>query len=133
MTMPRSSFVAASLAALLAGCATADTFSYIQGQRLKNAELNTFDVTIIRVDDRDYIQRGDAPIRIEPGLRRIVVQGPPTAGFRFGEQRTLTLDVKPCTRYWLEAKKDTALSQDFAPRVNYEEPIPACGVSIARK
>lgn len=133
MTVPRSWFFAAWLAALLAGCATADTFSYIQGQRWNKAELNTFDVTIIRVDDKDYIQRGYEPIRIDPGLRKIVVQGPPTAGFRFGEQRTLTLDVKPCTRYWLEAKKSNALSQDFEPRVNYEEPIPGCGVSTARK
>jgi|DewCreStandDraft_4_1066084.scaffolds.fasta_scaffold27887_3 hypothetical protein len=133
MTIPRSWFAAVSLAALLAGCATTDTFSYIQGQRWKKAELNTFDVTIIRVDDKDYIQRGYEPIRIEPGLHKIVVQGPPTAGFRFGEQRTLTLDVKPCTRYWLEAKKDNPLSQDFEPRVNYEEPIPGCGVSAAKK
>lgn len=133
MTMLRSLSVAASLAVLLGACATTDTFSYIQGQRWKKAELNTFDVTIIRVDDQDYIQRGYTPIRIDPGLHRIVVQGPPTAGFRFGEQRTLTLDVKPCTRYWLEAKKDNSLSQDFEPRVNYEEPIPGCGAAIARK
>jgi hypothetical protein len=118
---------------LLAGCATSDTFSYIQGQRWKKAELNTFDVTVIRVDDKDYIQHGYQPIRIEPGLHKIVVQGPPTAGFRFGEQRTLTLDVKPCTRYWLEAKKANALSQDFEPRVNYEEPISGCGAPIAKK
>lgn len=133
MTMLRSLFVAASLAALLGACATTDTFSYIQGQRWKKAELNTFDVVIIRVDDQDYVQHGDIPVRIDPGLHRIVVQGPPTAGFRFGEQRTLTLDVKPCTRYWLEAKKASSLSQDFEPRVNYEEPIPGCGAAIARK
>jgi hypothetical protein len=133
MTMLRSFAVSGSVAALLAACATADTFSYIQGQRWKKAELNTFDVTIIRVDDQDYIQHGAAPIRIDPGLHRIVVQGPPTAGFRFGAQRTLTLEVKPCTRYWLEAKKDNPLAQDFEPRVNYEEPIPSCGSGIARK
>ena len=133
MTMLRPLSVAASLAVLLAACATTDTFSYIQGQRWTKAELNTFDVTIIRIDDKDYIQRGYDPIRIEPGLHKIVVQGPPTAGFRFGEQRTLTLDVKPCTRYWLEAKKANALSQDFEPRVNYAEPIPGCGVSVAGK
>ena len=129
MTTLRSLAVATVLAALLGACATTDTFSYLQGQRWRKAELNTFDVTIIRVDDRDYIQRGDTPIRIDPGLRRIVVQGPPTAGFLFGEQRTLTLDVKPCTRYWLEAKKHNSLSQDFEPRVNYEEPIAGCGVA----
>ncbi len=113
--------------ALLAGCATSDTFSYIQGQRWLKSELNTFDVQVIRVDDKDYIQHGYEPIRIDPGVHKIVVQGPPTAGFRFGEQRTLTLDVKPCTRYWLEAKKDNSLSQYFEPRVNYSEPIAGCG------
>lgn len=119
--------------ALLAGCATSDTFSYIQGQRWLKSELNTFDVLVIRVDDQDYIQRGyNDPIRIDPGSHKIVVQGPPTAGFRYGEQRTLALDVKPCTRYWLEAKKQNALSQDFEPRVNYAEPIAGCGAKTAR-
>jgi hypothetical protein len=121
------------VSALLAGCATSDTFSYIQGQRWLKSELNTFDVQVIRVDDQDYIQRGYEPIRIDPGVHQIVVQGPPTAGFRFGEQRTLTLDVKPCTRYWLEAKKANSLSQDFEPRVNYSEPIAGCGAKTAGK
>jgi hypothetical protein len=114
-------------AAILTGCATGDQFSYIQGQRWNRSELNTFDVMVIRVDDKDYVQRGYEPIRIDPGMHKIVVQGPSVAGFRHGEQRTLTLDVKPCTRYWLEAKKSNALSQDFEPRVNYSEPIAGCG------
>jgi len=129
--MKRIALIAVS--AVLAGCATSDTFSYVQGQRWRKAELNTFDVSIIRVDDRDYIQRLNEPLRIDPGLRHIVVQAPPIAGFRYGEQRTLTLDVKPCTRYWLEAKKATALSQDFEPRVNYVEPIAGCGVVAVRQ
>ncbi len=112
----------------LAGCAT-EPFSYIQGQRWLKSELNTFDVLVIRVDDKDYIQQGYQPLRIDPGVHKIVVQGPPVAGFRYGEQRTLALDVKPCTRYWLEAKKQNALSQDFEPRVNYSEPIAGCGKS----
>jgi hypothetical protein len=44
------------------------------------------------------------------------------------EERTFTLDVKPCTRYWLEAKKTNRLAQDFVPRVNHSEPIAGCGV-----
>jgi hypothetical protein len=117
------------IATLLAGCATSDTFSYIQGQRWLKAELNTFDVLVIRVGDRDSVQHGyNEPIRVDPGVQKVVVQGPAAAGFQYGEQRTLTLDIKPCTRYWLEAKKQNVLSQDFEPRVNYEEPIPGCGV-----
>jgi len=116
------------VSALLVGCATSETFSYIQGERWMKAELNTFDVQVIRVDDKDYVQHGyNQPIRIEPGMHRIVLQGPSVAGFRYGEQRTLNLEVKPCTRYWFEAKKQNALSQDFEPRVNYAEPIAGCG------
>ncbi len=114
-------------AALLAGCASGEPFSYIQGQRWSTVQMNTFDVIVIRVDDKDVVQHGHEPIRIDPGEHQIVVQGPRTAGFPYGEQRTLALDVKPCTRYWLEAKKDNALSQDFVPRVNYTEPIAGCG------
>jgi hypothetical protein len=117
------------VATMLAGCATSESFSYIQGQRWLKAEMNTFDVLVISVGGKDYIQHGyNQPIRVDPGLQQIVVQGPAVAGFSYGEQRTLTLDIKPCTRYWLEAKKQNALSQDFEPRVNYEEPIAGCGV-----
>ena len=52
--------------------------------------------------------------------------GPPTAGFRYGEQRTLELNVEPCTRYWLEARKQNALQQDFTPAVNYSDRISGC-------
>lgn len=123
--MPVLSFrrpVATVLATLaLAGCATVPAdVSELTGQRWKRAELNTFDVTIISVDGKHYIERKNAPVLVEPGRRTIVVQGPAAAGFSYGEQRTLTLDVKPCTVYHLEAKKTNALAQDFEPRVNHE-------------
>ncbi len=112
---------------LLGGCATSDTFSQLTGQRWSRTELNTFDVIIISVDGTSYIERPGAPVRVQPGVREVVVQGP-AAGFRFGEQRTLKLDVQPCTRYFLEAKTQNSLSRDFEPRVNYTEPIAGCGV-----
>jgi hypothetical protein len=113
-------FVAATV-----GCATTQPFSQLDGYRWSKVGLNTFDVTIISVDGEHYVQRG-TPILITPGQHKIVVQGPSTAGFRYGEQRTLDLNVEPCTRYWLEARKANALQQDFVPAVNYEEPISGC-------
>ncbi len=117
---------ATGLAVGLAGCAASVPFSQLDGQRWRKAELNTYDVLIVSVGGRHLIQRPGEPLQIEPGLQRIVVQGPPVAGFRFGQQRTLELQVEPCMRYWLEAKKDNALSQDFEPRVNHREPIAGC-------
>jgi hypothetical protein len=117
--------LAACAATTLAGCATNQPFSQLDGYRWTKTGLNTYDVTIISVDGEHYVQRG-TPIIIKPGQHKIVVQGPPTAGFRYGEQRTLDLNVEPCTRYWLEARKANALQQDFVPAVNYEEPISGC-------
>ena len=117
---------ATALVALAAACATQAGVSHLTGERWRKAELNTYDVTIISVDGSHYIERRNQPVIIEPGLRKIVVQGPPASGFTYGEQRTLTLDVKPCTRYFLEAKKSGPLSQNFEPRVNFEEPLAGC-------
>ena len=123
------SLLVLSVATMLGGCATQpDGVAYLHGERWLKAELNTYDVIIISVDGTHYIERRDKPVIIEPGLHRIVVQAPPVTGFTYGEQRTLTLDVKPCTRYWLEARKPGPLSQDFEPRVNYQEPLAGCRV-----
>ena len=107
----------------LAGCATVGEFSYIDGRRYFQSEMNTYSVVVLDIDGKSYTTN---PVLIEPGMRAIRVQGPPTAGFRQGETRTLNLDVKPCTRYYLKAVKENPLQQDFTPAVDYQEPISNC-------
>ncbi len=125
----KASYLAAAAisVASLAGCATSQTFSQITGKRWTRTELNTFDVIIISVDGTSFIER-EVPINIDPGPRSIVVQSVPTGSAAVREQRTLKLDVEPCTRYWLEAKKQSPLAADFEPRVNFKEAIAGCGV-----
>jgi hypothetical protein len=128
MNAPRFLCLTLAVAAIgvAAGCATSQPFSEIDGYRWNKVELNTFDVTIISVDGSHYIQRGNVPVVITPGPHKIVVEAYPVGGFRFGEQRTLELNVEPCTRYWLEARKENGLKQDFTPAVNYSERISGC-------
>ena len=78
---------------------------------------------IIRVDDHDTL---DSPTYVEPGVRKVTVQGPPDGAHRFGEQRTIDLNVAPCTRYYLVAVKNNRLSTDFTVRVDYQEPVSGC-------
>jgi hypothetical protein len=110
-------------AGLIAGCATSEPFSFLYGGRYYKAPLDTYDTLLISVDGWHTTQR---PARVDPGHRKVVVQGPPTAGFAYGEQRTLELDIKPCTRYWIAARKAGRLSQDFEAYVDYSEPISGC-------
>jgi len=126
-SLPVVSALGAVAIVAIAGCATSiQPFAQIDGYRWNKVGLNTFDVIIISVDGEHYVQRGGLPVMIQPGQHKIIVQGPPTAGFSYGAQRTLDLNVEPCTRYWLEARKQNALQQDFEPAVNYEEPISGC-------
>jgi hypothetical protein len=115
----------ACLAAVLAlaGCAT-KTFSYIDGNKWYQAEMNTFSVIVLDVDGRSDTRN---PVMVEPGRRVIRVQAPPAPGFTYGETRSITIDVKPCTRYYLKAVKKNSLEQDFTPMVDYEDPISGCG------
>ena len=110
--------------AVLAACGTTP-YSQLVGARYYQAPIDTYPVTVTRVDDRDYAL---LPVYIEPGSHQVTVQGPPTGGFPRGETRTFTLDVKACTRYYLVAQKPNRLSQDFAVKVDHEEPVPGCRV-----
>ena len=55
-------------------------------------------------------------------MRQLVLQGPPGgAGVR--AVLPFTLDVKPCTRYYIVAVKASPLDTQFTPRVDYEMPL----------
>jgi hypothetical protein len=112
-------------AALLVGCAT-EPFSFLESRRYFRADMHSSNAAVISVDGKDYLQR---PLRIEPGRHTIVLQAPPVGGFRYGEQRTIELDVEPCKRYYFAAVRKNALDQDWEPRVDYVEPIAGCGPS----
>jgi len=118
----KRAIAALTTALAVTGCAT-DSLSYVQAGRYFRAPIDTYDAILISVDGKSTTQR---PAVVDPGMRTIVVQGLPTAGFRYGEQRTLTLEVKPCVRYWIAARKDSRLSQDFEPYIDYSEPISGC-------
>jgi hypothetical protein len=106
----------------LAGCAT-PPFSYIDGNRYFKADYHSYSVIVLDIDGRSDMRN---PVMVEPGRKVIRVQGPPATGFPQGEIRALTLDVKPCTRYYLKAVKKNPVEQDFVPQVDYQEPIAGC-------
>ncbi len=111
-------------AAGLAACATPDYhYSQISGQRYHAAQIDTYPVSILRIDGRSTILH---PTPVDPGLRKILVQGPPDGVSREGRQREIALDVKPCTRYYLVAVKANRLSSDFDVKVDYQEPVGGC-------
>ena len=116
-------FAALGVVALVACASTEYHYSQLYGQRYYKTPLDTYPVTIVRVDGKDTTLR---PVLVDPGLRRITVQGPHGGAYRLGEEREFSLDVRPCTRYYLVAVRDNRLDSDFTVRVDYEEPVGGC-------
>jgi hypothetical protein len=112
-------------AAALAGCSAPQPMSYLYGSRWLKAEMDTYDTFIVSVDGKGYIQ--DNRIWVDPGPHHIVFQTLPVHGFTRSPERALDVNIEPCMRYYFEAKRATARTQDFEPRVNYKEPIVGCG------
>lgn len=111
----------AAVALAAAGCAT--NFSYIDGRRYFRTDFNAHSVIVLDVDGKSEIQN---PVMVDPGVRVIRVQGPAAPGFRFGQERTITIDVKPCTHYYLKAVTPNSISAEFTPMIDFEEPISGC-------
>jgi hypothetical protein len=116
--------LAALSASLLAmsGCA-GPAYSELYGTRYYRTPIDTYPVLVVSVDGQDYLTQ---PVRVDPGRHKVSVQAPPGGAQRFGDVRTIDLDVKACTRYWLVAVKENKLSQDFSIKVDYEEPMSGC-------
>jgi hypothetical protein len=109
----------------LAACASTDYhYSQLVGKRWFRAPIDTYDVSIVRVDGKDTLLR--PPVLVDPGLRKIVVQGPPGGTRGPGLEREISLDVRPCTRYYLVAVRPNRLASDFDVRVDYTEPVGGC-------
>ena len=119
-----SSSVLLAAVALLAGCASGGYhYSQLDGHRYYRVPIDTHPVMIVRVDGSDTVF---SPVQVAPGLRKVTVQGPPTATSRLGEERTIELNVAPCTRYYLVAVKENRLLNDFTVKIDYQEPIGGC-------
>ncbi len=129
LSFARSASILPVVAALSACAGLPAGYAQIDGHKYKRTPIDTYSVQIIRVDSRDTT---DSPTFVEPGLRKITVQGPRDGAHRLGEQRSIELQVAPCTRYYLVAEKANRLATDFAVKVDYQESIGGCN-SVALK
>jgi hypothetical protein len=119
----------ASSAAVLAACASGGGM-YDQPYALFETELAS-----VPADTRAaYIQQIDSEQRainandpVAPGVRKVVLSVPgPRALGNDSRRQTLTVDAKPCMRYYFAARRPSASSDDWSAYVVYSEPIGEC-------
>ncbi|WP_280154293.1 hypothetical protein [Piscinibacter sp. XHJ-5] len=116
---------AAAALLAIAGCASTDFhYSKLDGRRYYQAPIDTYPVLVTKVDGKSTMP--STPALVEPGPRVVAVQTLPDHLHRFGEERTINLEVKPCTHYYLVAVKPTRVATDFTVKIDHEEPVSGC-------
>ncbi|MEP7329508.1 MAG: hypothetical protein ABI777_09870 [Betaproteobacteria bacterium] len=121
-----------ALPVLLSGCATwGPTWSELTGQRFNVTVLNRRPAIIDRVDDQGAFNNPNL-IRVEPGMRRIVVQAPAPGWTGGPPLEVMMLNVEPCKRYYINAQFATAITQEWTPVVDYVEPIAGCQMPVSK-
>jgi hypothetical protein len=109
---------------LLAGCQTwGPTWSELSGDRYTRIDPDRRPAILIRVGDESI--GTVTPYKVAPGTYRVVVQAPPWRGFR-GSEKSLTLDIAPCKRYYINAQFDNRVAPDWAPVIDQVETIAGC-------
>ena len=104
------------------------TWSEVTGNRYYRAAMNRAPAIIKSIDGRDYHAR---LVKIDPGMRKIVVQSPYRKGFQ-GSDQAMDLDLKPCRRYYINAQFDSSVGPEWKPVLVYTEKIAGCKIPPAR-
>ncbi len=124
-------YVAAAVVVMAtAGCQTwGPSWSELSGTRQYNlTTLYRKPAIIERVDDQASFAQ--YPIKLEPGMHVVTIQGPYRQPGR-GYLNTITIDMQPCKRYYVNAQFDNRVRPTFEPVIDYVEDIAGCPGSPA--
>lgn len=117
---------------VLTGCATwGPTWSELTGQRFNVTIANRRPAIIDRVDDQGAFTDPNL-IRVAPGMRRLVVQGPAPGWAGGPPLHVMMLQVEPCKRYYINAQFANTVTQEWTPVVDFVEPIAGCQLPAAK-
>ena len=120
--------ITAVLGLLAAGCATwGPTWSEVTGARYHHAIMDRRPAIIEKIDGNSAFAQN--PIKIEPGRHSIVMQGPAPNWPGGTALQTMTLDLEPCKRYYLNAQFANPVEPKWTPVVDYVETIAGCRIA----
>ncbi|MBK7658181.1 MAG: hypothetical protein IPJ28_03070 [Betaproteobacteria bacterium] len=89
-----------------------------------SSDPNLRPVIVNRVDGETVMSR--TPAVIAPGRHQVTVDLPPRKGFKVATQETFELLASPCMRYYVAAKLDTSVGQEWKAVIRSSELIGEC-------
>jgi hypothetical protein len=122
----RMSAVGATMLALATtSCQTwGPTWSEVTGVRYNRVIADRWPARIVAVGSDSVFT---VPYKVAPGMYTIAVESPRHSGFA-GTMQQMTLDIRPCLRYYINAQFRDPVQPEWTPVVDEAEPIAGCRV-----
>ena len=93
-----------------------------------SSDPNLRPVIVNRVDGETVMSR--TPAVIAPGKHKVTVDFPPRKGFKVVTQETFELLASPCMRYYVAAKLDNSVGQEWKAVIRSSELIGECAAKF---
>lgn len=90
-----------------------------------SADPNLRPVIVNRVNGETVMSRPNQAV-VAPGKHQVTVDLPPRKGFRIGTQETFELTANACMRYYVAAKLDNPVGQEWKAVIRSSELIGEC-------
>ncbi|MBV8468092.1 MAG: hypothetical protein JO218_19275 [Burkholderiales bacterium] len=115
----------AAATAMLPACATLPGISMLDGSRqYDRTDYHLERVWVTEIDGSSSVDRN--PVRVDPGDHTLMVQAHAVAGFHEPPVMTVKFHVEPCKTYYLAARRENRLSQQFELVTQEVEPLAGC-------
>jgi hypothetical protein len=99
-------------------------YAIITTDRAPSADAKLRPVIVNRVDGESV--GSDNRAVVAPGTHKVTVDLPPRRGFKVGTQNTFELSASPCMRYYVAAKLENPVTQEWVPVVRTAELMGDC-------
>lgn len=113
------------MALCLGSCASYDAPYSLLGATKTTLSRDTFNIGIERVDGSSPMSE---PIQLVPGKHQVEV----SASGLSNAVTTVTLDLRPCTQYWIVGERFDPAGNIISVKIDRTEPIPGCKVTPAK-
>lgn len=121
--------VIALAVATLAGCASTPLSYVYDNQVYYRAIRDRYPVFILAVDGSSPAYR---PVPVTPGEHVMRLDAAAVGGFSERVTKNYPITIEPCTRYYIAAQRQTALSQDWELVVERTFPVGGCDADAER-
>ncbi len=119
-------------AASLTACTSAP-LSFVEGVPLTRTDPTLYPVRVVSLDGIIQFSSADQPLNVYPGSRSLVLAAAPGKSARGSTQKSYVLNVEPCSRYYLAAKRKSPMDSDWSLVLDHKEAVPGCTVESELK